>query len=230
MLSFLKENEAEAKQPDNDNKAEDSQYLTAKSRDKSVRYTTYLLSALFGIGLVILVVMIKKTGPAAASASTEQGVENEAVKIEKAVARLTGIRTEMFSRMEEIIEKFYKFSTVRQISVGDLAKNPFRLESFFDDLQQIKKLTDFNFNMEGIRKRQLISEAKKMQLLSILESNGSKCCMINDKILYEGDSIAAFEVIKIYDSFVELRWNGSGDRELPLEQSEDVKITLRLLK
>lgn len=230
MLSFLRENESESKQFGSDNKADDNQYLTAKSRDKSVRNTTYLLSALFCIGLVILVVMMKTAGPAAASASTKSGIENEALEIEKAIARLTGVRTEMFSRMEEIIEKFYKFSNVQQINAGDLVKNPFRLESFFDDLQQIKKLTDFDFDMEGIKKRQLISEAKKMQLLSIMESNGNKCCMINDKILYEGDSIDAFEVIRIYDSFVELGWNGSGDRELSQEQKQDVKITLRLLK
>ena len=44
-----------------------------------------------------------------------------------------------------------------------------------------------------------------MELISILESSKGNCCMIDDKLLYEGDSIGKFEVVKIKPDLVKLR-------------------------
>lgn len=46
--------------------------------------------------------------------------------------------------------------------------------------------------------------AKNMQLLSIMESADGMCCMIDDKILYEQDTIKGFKVMKITDNAVTL--------------------------
>ena len=54
-----------------------------------------------------------------------------------------------------------------------------------------------------------------LQLLSIMQSDQGNCCMINDRILYEGDSIRGFKVCRIGDSFVKLKY-------------EDVEIVLKL--
>jgi hypothetical protein len=48
-----------------------------------------------------------------------------------------------------------------------------------------------------------------------MQSNQGNCCMIDDRILYEGDSIEGFKVLQIGDSFVKL-------------ESDGVQITLKL--
>ena len=37
--------------------------------------------------------------------------------------------------MDEIVKKFYEFSDVVQVKVGELAKNPFEVEGFTKDLK-----------------------------------------------------------------------------------------------
>lgn len=55
----------------------------------------------------------------------------------------------------------------------------------------------------------------QLQLLSIMQSDQGDCCMIGDKILYEGDSIEGFKVSQIGDSFVKLE---TSDGEIVLNQ------------
>jgi len=59
-----------------------------------------------------------------------------------------------------------------------------------------------------MRQQQLRQQAKDMQLLSIMQSERGNCCMIDDRILYEGDSIKSFTVKQISDSFVKLASEG----------------------
>jgi hypothetical protein len=47
-----------------------------------------------------------------------------------------------------------------------------------------------------------------MQLLSIVATDTGKCCVIDDKRLYEGDSIRGFNVRQIGDSTVLLESDG----------------------
>jgi len=56
-----------------------------------------------------------------------------------------------------------------------------------------------------------------MQLLSIMQTQQGYCCIIDDGILYEGDSIKGFKVCQISDSTVSLE---SGDLEITLKLSE----------
>ena len=41
----------------------------------------------------------------------------------------------MADRMDEIVQKFYEFSDVFQVKVGELAKNPFEVEGFVQGTQ-----------------------------------------------------------------------------------------------
>ena len=66
-----------------------------------------------------------------------------------------------------------------------------------------------------MRNQQLRQQADNMQLLSIVRSEQNNFCMINDSILYEGDSIGDFRVGQIGDGFVKL-------------ESEGIKIILSL--
>ena len=57
-----------------------------------------------------------------------------------------------------------------------------------------------------------------MQLVSIMQTGQGNCCMINGKILYEGDSIQGFVVRQINDSFVKL---DAEDAESDPEHNEE---------
>ena len=167
------------------------EYLTVAAKGKNARKSTMLLIGLFIVGLLCLWFMIKKSSPKTASATTPG---TEEAQIEMAITRLTGVSSEMFNRMDEIVNKFYEFSDVLQVKLDELVKNPFKHDAFSGDL---KKASDIeNKDSEMLR--------QQLQLLSIMQSGQGYCCMIDDKILYEGDSIRGLKVRQISNNFVKL--------------------------
>jgi preprotein translocase subunit SecG len=194
---------ASKKTPDNGaDKSQEPEFLTVASHGKRVRKTTTLLAVLFVIGLLSLVFMIKKSSPEKASAS---GGQTEDTLVEKAIARLTGVKTQMFSRIDEIVGKFYEFSDVPQVKVNELAKNPFELETMSGN---INTSADNEMDARALWQQQLRQNSKGMQLWSIMQTNQGNRCMIDDEILDEGDSIKGFKVIQIGDNFVKLESDG----------------------
>ena len=218
MLSFLRDpNLAELpaeKKCDASNKSgqnetagkKEQEYLTVATQGKDVHKSTIILGILFIIGLACLGVMIKKSSPKAASAGT---VDVEEAQIEAAIARLTGVKSEMFDRMDEIVSKFYEFSDVLQVKVSELAKNPFQLETFLSNLKNDSDVEGVSEIDPAILWREQINrKTKDMQLVSIMQSDKGICCMINNKILYEGDLIEEMTVKHIEDNKVTLELEG----------------------
>jgi hypothetical protein len=183
-------------------KSQEPEYLTVASHGKRVRKTTTLLAVLFVIGLVCLVLMIKKSSPETASAS---GGTTDDTLVETAIARLTGVKTQMFSRIDEIVGKFYEFSDVPQVEVNELAKNPFELETMSSNLNKSK---ENELDARALWQQQLRQNSKGMQLWSIMQTHQGNRCMIDDEILGEGDSIRGFKVTQIGDNFVKLESDG----------------------
>jgi len=193
---------------------EPREYLTVANKLRNVRRNTILLGVLFVAGLFGLLIMIKKSTPQTVLAETSSVEEAE---IEEAIARLTGIRSQMLGRMDEIVKKFYEFSDVQQVNVNELVKNPFELENFLNSANCKKAAGNSESDTEMIRQQWLREQSKGMQLLSIMNAGGDRCCMIDDNILYVGDSIKGFEVHEISDSFVRL---GSAGVEITLKLTE----------
>ena len=228
MLSFLRDQSLEdlpaqkkmdataGKAPsDGTEKSQESEYLTVASHGKQVRKSTTLLAVLFIIGLLCLWFMIKKSTPQAASAAAGK---TEDTLIETAIARLTGVKSAMFNRMDEIVGKFYEFSDVPQVKVNELAKNPFELETFLANLEEKPGVEGKGNEIDAdMLWQQMRLKSQGMQLWSIMQSNQGSRCMIDDKILREGDSIKGFKVLQIGDSFVKLESNGV---EIVLKLSE----------
>jgi len=214
MLSFLqdqnseelpaeqKKNAAAGKKVSTDgvDKSQESEFLTVASHGKQVRKTTKLLAVIFIIGLLCLGFMIIKSSPDAASAANDQ---TEQTKVETAIARLTGVKTQMFNRMDEIVNKFYEFSDVPQVKVNELAKNPFELDTASGN-SGIENKPD----ARALWQQQLKQNSKGMQLWSIMQTHQGNRCMIDDEILAVGDSIRGFKVIQIGDKFVKLESDG----------------------
>ncbi len=222
MLSFLREQgfedslakeggksaNGESKNPNTSarpEKTQEQRYLTVAGQGKNVRRMTVFLVVLFVIGLLCLLFMIKKSVPRTATASSV-GVEES--QIERAISRLTGVGSEMFKRMDQIVKKFYEFSDVEQVRVNELVKNPFTLQIFLADAEESSDSEDAAMNAEMIRRQQLRQGTKDLQLLTICQMDEGYSCMIDDKILYEGDSIKGYKISQISDSFVKLELEG----------------------
>jgi len=205
---------------------DESGYLTVATQNKNTK-STVLLIVLFGMGLLCLWFMIKKSTPRQASAAS---VSTEETQIEQAIVRLTGVKSEMFSRMDQILRKFYEFSDVLQVQANELVKNPFELELFLAGLKGKVAAEGKNLEIDSeiVMQQQIKEAAKNMQLLSIMHSQQSNCCMIDNKILYEGDSIRGFKVSRIGENFVKLQWVPKNSSQTLAAQLENVEIVLKL--
>ncbi len=181
------------KSPNPAEKTKEQQYLTVAAQGKNVRKMTMLLVVLFVIGLLCLLIMIKKSAPRTATASS---AGTEETQIEKAIARLTGVGSEMFKRMDQIVKKFYEFSDVRQVRVSELVKNPLERKIFLADAPE---------NPDSPKDELIRPE---LPLLAIWQTDQVYSCMINDKILHEGDTIKGIKVCQISDDFVKLELEG----------------------
>jgi len=179
----------------------DQQYLTVAAQGKDVRKMTVLLAVLFVIGLLCLLFMIKKSVPRSATAASDNAEESQ---IEKAIERITGVGSEMFKRMDQIVKKFYEFSDVEQVRVNELVKNPFERQIFLADGAETTDTTE----AELLRQKRLNQRKKGLQLLTICQTEQGNFCMIDDKILYEGDVVKGFKVVQVGDTFVKLESEG----------------------
>ncbi|MHC4322888.1 MAG: hypothetical protein ACYSUX_01295 [Planctomycetota bacterium] len=240
MLSFLRDQgngNLPAQQPgpagetapsDGTEKPQEQEYLTVAANGKKARKSTTLLAILFIVGLLCLGYMIRKSTPKTASASSENAEDKQ---IEAAVSRLTGVKSEMSDGMDAIVKKFYEFSNVLQIGVGELVKNPFKLELYSANVKEESRVEIKvpEVDTEMIKQRQIRRQAQEMQLLSIMKSDRGVCCMIGNKILYEGDYIGDFRVRQIGDSFVKLEWDQDRNSGSSDTQSEAVEIMLNLI-
>jgi len=217
MLSFLREQSFEDLQAqkktdaatgkptgNGTGKSQEPEYLTVAAQGKRVRKSTTLLAVLFIIGLLCLWFMIKKSTPKAASAFDNA----EDMKVETAIARLTGVKSKVFGKMDEIVGKFYEFSDVPQVKVNELAKNPFELETFLTNLNEKPNAEPIKVDTNMLGYQQARQKSKGMRLWSIMQSDQGIRCMIDDEILCVGDSIKDFKVQQIGDNFVMLESNG----------------------
>ncbi|UCF16197.1 MAG: hypothetical protein JSW59_01810 [Phycisphaerales bacterium] len=210
------------------NKSEDREYLTVAEHGKRTLRSTIVLAVLFITGLCCLWFMIEKSTPQAALAVAD----DEEVKLESAIARLTGVKSEVFGRMDQIVSKFYEFSDVLQVQVGELVKNPFRLELFLDGMKEEIKARNAatEIDVEALWKQQIKQKAESLELSSIMQSDSDRgnCCMVGSDILYEGDSIEGFKVIQIGDDFVRLEWESKADDMRFGGQTGKVEVILKM--
>jgi len=201
----------------------EQEYFTVAAHERRTRKSTVILAVFFIIGMLCLWFMIRKSAPKAASAET---VNAEEAKLEAAVARLTGVKSEVFNSMDGLVKKFYEFSDVLQVQVSELVKNPFKLELDPPEINEepIIEATGSQVDTLALLRQRMIQKTKDMELLSIMRTDQGDCCMIGSRILYEGDRVDDFKVSVIGDDLVKLKW----DPEDGNVQPEVVEIVLKL--
>jgi hypothetical protein len=239
MLSFMREqgardpspNQTKGTGPQHPKTSEDAgslEYLTVSTSSKNARQSTIVVAILVAIGLICLLWMIRKSQPQMASA--KQGDE-EQTKIEAAVSRVTGISSEMVSKMDQILTKFGEFSNVLQVEVNELVKDPFEVEVFAKEQEPSTTASalDAGLQAAAFRRQNIKQRAATLGLLSVMQSGRANSCMINDQLLQKGDMIEGFVITQIGRDFVELVWRGSGESNGGSSAgTEDYKVVLKL--
>jgi hypothetical protein len=236
MLSFLREqggvdvpsrkdDVAASQTPTGDGEQPQEKYLTVADPGGRTRKSTILLAVLFIAGMCCLWFLIKKSTPSAAVAMTE---DVEEVQVEAAISRLTGVKSEIFKRMDEIVKKFYEFSDVLQVKVNELSKNPFALELDLTKTKIEPEVKVPTIDPALVWRQGIEKKAQGFQLLSIMQSDYGASCMIGDTILRNGDSIQGFKVRQIGEDFVKLRWEPEHDDRPQGAEKERIEIVLKL--
>ena len=210
MLDFLRDRCSEEQRTAGAVDAEQG-YLAIRDQNQIVRKGTKVLAALFAAGLLSLLIMIVKSAPQAASG----GIYDSNDIGYQASSQLSGVSSEV-GGLGRIVNKFYKLSNTPQVNVGKLKKNPFKREVLLSDLDEYSENNGFDITAVLSKQERLSRKAAAFELLGIMRFNNRTSCMIDDKILYEGDSIRGFKVIYIGDNLAKLK-------------SNDVEITLSLI-
>jgi hypothetical protein len=241
MLSFMREQgagrsqdhpPAGADQPvaGSPNKDDGQEYLTVAANKNSLRKSTILVAILVAVGLASLGFMIRKSRPQAAMA---QPSRDDQTRMAATISRLTGISSEMLSRMDQIVKKFYEFSDVFQVGVDELSKNPFQAETYAAALDaeppaiEPQQQEDDAVKTALARRQQLKDKGASLKLLTIMRSGQESVCMINDELLHRGDSIAGFMIMNIGGDSVLLAGSPDGQAD-PTQDANRLMIELKL--
>lgn len=170
------------------------EYLKPASHAKNVKQGTIILVILFLAGAAGVWWMIKKSGLAEV-----KGAAEETTQIDQALAQLTSFQTMMNDQMDTVSGRFFQASELGQITVADLKKNPFRQEWAVEQAAE-----DLSASQSLLRKEEMQRRAAQLKLWSITEREQNSCCMIQDKVLYVGDTIHGFTVQEIHPDRVVL--------------------------
>lgn len=165
------------------------EFLTTSVQNSSVKRSTIILCAVFAVAGGSIFFMIKKGAPQSASAATPKGAVSE---IDMAIAKLSGIKAEIFNQIDGIAKKFDEFSNFQQIPVNSLKLNPFKSSG----------LGYANSNFDN--SEYSASYTGSLKLDSIMQSGNESFCMIDDKILFVGDTVGGYKVLQIGKDFVNL--------------------------
>lgn len=212
MLSYLKDSHAtpagEAMENSQDGNGP-QQYLTVSGHGKRVRQNTIVLGVLFAVGGFGLWLMIQKTTPKKVNAEPSQDQQ----QLDMALAQLNAMQSEMDNQINSVAGRFDQFSSVNQIAVDELKKNPFKREMGYGPVDSAE-------DTELERRKQVEVEAQRrtmgLELWSITSTPRGMCCMIGDKVFYENDEINGMKVQSITQNRVRLDYQG-----VPIELKMD---------
>jgi preprotein translocase subunit SecG len=204
MLSYLKDaNQLPASSDMPDQQQADGstqEYLTVSGQKQKIRQSTMVLAVLFAVAALGVWFMVKKATPAKAVTKPNQ----DQVQLEAALAQLSTMQSEMDTQMNSVAGRFYHFNNVDQVAVDELKKNPFKRELDYNPSDGGNQ----SQQMEQIRQEAQVL-AMGMELWSITATPKGVCCMIDDKVLYQGDTYKEMTVKSIEDHTVTLEYKGT---------------------
>lgn len=212
MLSYLKQQNNELPENENTGQTEENtekqdEKTLVSSSSESVKKSTYLLCILFIVGIGVLFYMIRESSPQKAKGSVSSEDEKRQARINQAIERFTGAKTEMSNGIDKVVNEFNQLETTQQVGVNGLKKNPFITDSSSgnNDSEDRQQGT---FNSQALKEQKIRQQASQLLLSSIMEGGDEKDCIINDEIYREGDKVQGFEIAEIGGEYVVLLRDG----------------------
>lgn len=210
MLSFQKDEtiapavsqQIDSQNPQQEGLTGEQDYLTVASHGKKLQQSTMILVVLFLVGGAGVWFMIKKTVPTSANAAPSQ----DQVQLDAALAQLKNMKTEMNSEMDSVVGRFHDFGKVDQVSVDELKKNPFKRE-IAGEQEEVLAENDAQNELKRLQAAAQ-KQASQLELWSITSTPKGDCCMINNKLLYVGETVNEFTIKQVNKKSVLLDYNG----------------------
>jgi len=211
MLSYLREDKqvpaSSEMSEDGSATTQPQDYMTVSGHGQKLKQSTIVLVVLFSIGALGIWFMVKKTTPVAADAKTAE----DSTQLDQALAQLKTMQSEMDTQMNSVAGRFYQFSNVEQVAVDELKKNPFKLELDYSS----EGNSDSNRKFEQLQQEAQVL-TMGLELWSITATPKGMCCMIDDKVLYVGDTYRDMTVTAIDEKTVTLTY-----KDVPIELKLD---------
>jgi len=183
---------------------DDAAFVSGEEK-KSISTGTIIMAGLLlacGAGTYF---MYNRSAPAAAAPNAEAAAAQTTIKEFLADGTNANKMKDLLENTDKAVEQFRASPGKKQVPVGDLTTNPFRVAG--DDG---KNVAPENLDALTLKRRQEAAKAEALKAASALKlkfvmSGRVKSCMIDDKVYKEGQTVGEFTVETINTDSVILR-------------------------
>lgn len=174
------------------NSSDEMTFVTGEAK-KPLNRTSIVLFAIVALGGGGLWLMHAKTGPSAATAASNDAANRTINQFLSAGQGNIKLMETMLRSTEKVVQQFNAYPSVKQIPLGELQSNPFRVINAAvdeaDDPIAKRKLAE---------QRQVVLKAyQTLQLQSIMYGERNRSCLINNMLYREGQQVSGFTIEKI---------------------------------
>jgi hypothetical protein len=168
-------------------------FVATGETKKPINKTSVILFGIVAIGGIGLYLMHLRTGPQnAAAAPTDTANKTINQFLSGGQSNIKLMET-MLRSTEKVVEQFNQYPRVKQVPLGSLQTNPFRVtggnSEDADDATNKRKLAE---------QRQVVLKAfQTLQLQSIMYGEKNRSCLINNTFYREGQTVNGFVIEKI---------------------------------
>ncbi len=209
---------SESEESYSDTGAGETGYIAAEEK-KPLSKATLVLFAIFGTAALASYFLLVKRGPEAIAEESDPTATTVINQYMNDKGRNVVTMQKMLRDTDAVVRQFLTYPSVTQIPLTDLRTNPFRVAPPPPPESGMVKARD----EEKEKKRReeerqaALHAVQGLQLQSVMSSDKSKSCMINNVLYLEGQQVEDFTIMKISPNAVVVK-NGVFKFELRMQR------------
>jgi hypothetical protein len=184
----------------------ETEYVVAEQK-KPLSAATLVLFAVFGAaGLGSYFLLVKQGGAEASAASAADPKAGQV--IEQFITDKSQNAAQMQKMLRDtdaVVRQFLSYPSVTQVPLTDLRTNPFRISAAEETPAAGAKEAEREKKRREEERQAVLRGVQNLQLQSVIASDRSKSCMINNVLYTEGQQVEAFTVERIAPNAVIVR-------------------------
>ncbi|HYE19611.1 MAG TPA: hypothetical protein VEA69_14260 [Tepidisphaeraceae bacterium] len=195
----------------------ETEYVVAEPK-KPLSAATLILFAVFGAAGLGSYFLLVKQGPSASAATAADP------KADQVIGQFMTDKNQNFAQMQKmlrdtdaVVKQFLTYPSVTQVPLTDLRTNPFQIAAADESAKPTGKEAEREKKRKEEERQAVLRGVQNLQLQSVIASDRSKSCMINNVLYTEGQQVDAFTVEKIAPNAVIVR-NGAYRFELRMQR------------